>query len=154
LARDVTIAHNRSLLQTTKPPLRQRALSPLFTHKKRPLFYLFVPHNSSAGRFFLYLIQKHRRTTQKLKYVERLRDLDLFRRGMGNYVLVDNLAGSNLYDDKDAKGVKVAVSTKKSHATMTLAITDSQPPLFRVRCTRRPVIAKALADGARGDSNS
>ena len=80
-----------------------------------------------------------------------------FRRGMGSDVLVDNLAGSNLYDDKDVEGAERGGDHHEevaSHHDFGMVTDEGQPTLFRVRCAHWPVLAKVLADSARGDPNS
>ena len=76
------------------------------------------------------------------------------RRGMRRDVVVKNPAGSNLHDDKDVEGAESSGDHHEKvagHYDLGMVADEGQPALLRVRCAHRSVLAKILADGARGD---
>ena len=80
-----------------------------------------------------------------------------FGRGVGSDVLVENLAGSDLYDDEDAGGAKGGSDHHEEvggHYDFGMITDEGQPALFRVGLAHRAVSAEVLADGARGDLNA
>src|SRR5215472_4724297 len=65
-----------------------------------------------------------------------------FRRGMGSYVVVDNHAGSDLYDDEDVEGAEGGGDHHEEvagHDDFGMITDDGQPALFRVGCAHWPV---------------
>ena len=76
-----------------------------------------------------------------------------FRRGMGSYVLVQNLAGSDFYDDEDIEGTECSGDHHEEvagHNDLGMVADEGQPTLFRVKRAHRTVPAEVLAGGARG----
>src|SRR5215471_316809 len=79
-----------------------------------------------------------------------------FRRGMGSYVVVDNHAGSDLYDDEDVEGAEGGGDHHEEvagHHDLGMIPDEGQPALFRVRRAHGTISVEVLADGARGDLN-
>src|SRR5215831_16604653 len=79
-----------------------------------------------------------------------------FRRRMRSDVLMKNLAGSDFYDDEHVEGAEGGGDHDEEvagHYDLGMVADEGQPALFRVRRAHRTVIAKVLADGARGDMN-
>src|SRR5262245_38402044 len=76
-----------------------------------------------------------------------------FRRGMGSYVVVENLAGSDLHGNEDVEGTECGGDHHEiaGHNDLGVVADEGQPALFRVRRAHRTVFAKVLADGAWGD---
>src|SRR5215831_5516377 len=66
-----------------------------------------------------------------------------FRRGMGRDVVVENLAGSNLYDDEDVEGTERGRDHHEEVAgyhDFGMVADEGQPTLFRVRRAHRTVL--------------
>src|SRR5262249_25159213 len=79
-----------------------------------------------------------------------------FRRGMGSYVVVENLAGSDLYDNEDVESTESGRDHREEVASrddLGMVTDEGQPALFRVWRARGTVSAEVLADGAQGDLN-
>src|SRR5262252_8621035 len=76
---------------------------------------------------------------------------------MGSYVLVENLAGSDLYDDEDVEGAEGGRDHHEEvggYYDFGVITDEGQPALFRVECVHRAVSAEVPSDGARGDLNA
>ena len=79
-----------------------------------------------------------------------------FRRGMRRDVMVEDLAGSDLYDDEDVEGTECSGDHHEEvagHHDLGVVADEGQPTLFRVRRAHGTVTAEVVADGAWGDLN-